>query len=191
QAKRIAAALGYIGLTSLDRVGFVSVTDKVTARLAPTRGRGRVFRILRFLAGLEAGGSTDLGAALRSFVAQHRRRGLAVLLTDLYDPSGFEAGINVLRYSRFEICVIHLVSEEDTRITARGDLTVVDVETGEAREVTVTPNLAQELTSAAAERQQRIARFCAGRGIPYFAVDPATPFDDVVLRVLRQGGLLS
>ena len=40
---------------------------------------------------------------------QHKRRGLAVLLTDLYDPAGLERGINVLRYAKFEPFVLHVV----------------------------------------------------------------------------------
>ncbi len=190
QAKRIAAALGYIGLSNLDRVSVLSLTDRIAARLPPTRGRGRFFRILKFLSGLQAKEKTDLEAALRTFVAQHRRRGLAVLITDLYDPRGFEAGINVLRFNRFDVCVMHIVSKDDATIGQQGDLTVIDIETGEAREVTVTQGLEQAMRQAVEHHVNRVEKFCAGRGIPYFAIDKETPFDEVVLRVLRRGGLL-
>ena len=64
--------------------------------------------MLNFLRPLKADGVTDLGDAMKTFVAQNKRRGLAVLLSDLYDPAGFERGINVLRFNRFEPLVIHL-----------------------------------------------------------------------------------
>lgn len=191
QAKRLAAALGYIGLTGLDRVGIVALSAGGSERMPPTRGRGRIFWLLRFLAKLRAVGQTDLSASLRGFAAQHRRRGLAVLLTDLYDPQGFEAGINVLRFNRFDACVIHLTAEEDLQVPQPGDLRIVDVETLQSRDVTVTSELAKRVAQANADRQAQVQRFCAARGVPYFLVRSETPFDEVVLKILRQGGLLA
>ena len=73
-ARRLAAALAYIGLANLDRVTVVAVGDRVVRTMPTTRGKGRIFRVLRFLQGLEPGGATDLGEAMKSFVAQHPRR---------------------------------------------------------------------------------------------------------------------
>lgn len=190
QAKRIAAALAYIGLTSLDRVTVVAVGDRVIRRMPPTRGKQRIFRVLRFLSELEASGSTDLGTALKTFVAQHRRRGLAILLTDLFDPAGFEAGINVLRFNRFEVAVLEIASRDDFVVEAGGDLRLYDVETGQGREVTMTDKLQREVLEEVQKRQKFVQRFCASKGVPFFRVDTHEPFDEVVLSVLRGGGLI-
>src|SRR5262245_915891 len=90
QAKRLAAALAYVGLANLDRITIVTATEEVSGRMPETRGKARIFRIFRFLRAVKANGRTDLGEAMKTFVAQHKRRGLAVLLTDLYDPAGLE-----------------------------------------------------------------------------------------------------
>src|SRR6185436_15017546 len=92
QAKRLCAALAYVGLANLDRIAIVAATDEISGRMPTTRGKARIFRIFRFLRGIKATGFTDLGDALRTFVAQHKRKGLAVILSDLYDPAGFERG---------------------------------------------------------------------------------------------------
>jgi len=99
-AKKLAAALAYVGLANLDRVAIVAADTGIVTRLEPTRNKRRIFRVFDFLRRVEAGGHTDLGAALRTFAAQNKRRGLAILVSDLYDPAGFERGINVLRYNR-------------------------------------------------------------------------------------------
>ena len=109
------AALAYVGLANLDRVAIVSANDEISARMEPTRSKKRIFRVFRFLNEVEADGGTDLGTALRTFVAQHKRRGLAVLLSDLYDPAGFEKGINVLRYNRFEPFAISVCCSSSCR----------------------------------------------------------------------------
>ncbi|MCC6213475.1 MAG: DUF58 domain-containing protein [Polyangiaceae bacterium] len=190
QAKRLVAALAYVGLAHLDRVGIVALDDRVARQLPPTRGKGRIFRVFRFLAGIEAGGRTDLGEALRTFVAQHRRRGLAVLVSDLYDPAGFERGINTLRYHGFEPYVLHVVDRADARPDVSGDVRVQDCETGDEREVTVTAPLLEKLGRAWVDYQAEIAHFCLAHRVPYLVADADLPFDEIVLRVLRRGGFL-
>jgi len=190
QAVRLTAALGYIGLCSLDRVSVHALGDELHERLPPLRGKQRLFRLLRFLTTLRPSGRTDLSAALRRFALMHPRRGMAVLLTDLYDPAGFEAGINALVHHRFEVCVLHLGSALDTRPTAAGDVAVVDAETGERVDITLTEKKLRQVDAQVAEERQQVRRFCARKHVAYFAVDASAPFDEVVLHVLRRGGLL-
>lgn len=190
QARRLGAALAYVGLANLDRVTVAGVTDSVLSRMPPTRGKGRIFKVFQFMRGLEPGGPTDLKEALEMFVAQHKRRGLAVLISDFYDPAGFEAGINVLRYNKFEPYALHVVDSNEAKPNFKGDVMLYDVETGEEREVTVTPALLERIGEAYGEYRTNIERFCVSRQVPYFAADVDAPFDELVLSVFRRGGFL-
>jgi uncharacterized protein (DUF58 family) len=155
-----------------------------------TRGKARIFRIFRFLRGVKAEGQTDLGEAMKTFVAQHKRRGLAVLLTDLYDPTGLEKGINVLRFNKFEPFVLHLVDENDAKPDLRGDVRVYDCESGDEREVTVTAKVLERYKAAYEEYLEEARRFCSSRQVAYFRADVSIPFDELILRVFRKGGFL-
>lgn len=188
--KRLAAALAYVGLANLDRIAIVTATDEISGRMPSTRGKARIFRIFRFLRGVSASGHTDLGEAMKTFVAQHKRRGLAVLLTDLYDPAGFERGINVLRYAKFEPFVLHLVDPAEARPDLRGDVRVYDCETGDEREVTVTAKVLERYAAAWEEYLDEARRFCTSRQVSYFRADVNVPFDELILRVFRRGGFL-
>ena len=190
QARRLCAALAYVGLANLDRVTIVGLADKVVDRMPTTRGKGRIFKVFEFLSSLEPGGHTDLGEALTTFVAQHKRRGLAVLISDLYDPKGFESGINVLRFNKFEPYVLNVFDRRDGHPDLKGDLRLYDCETGEEREVTVTPALLKRMTQALEEYRTSIERFCTSRQVPYFAADVDTPFDELLLDLFRRGGFL-
>jgi uncharacterized protein (DUF58 family) len=190
QARRLAAALAYVGLANLDRVTIVGATDSVTSRMPPTRGKGRIFKVFEFLRDLSPGGTTDLGDAMKTFVAQHKRRGLAVLISDLYDPAGFERGINTLRFNKFEPFVLHVVDQKEARPELKGDVRLYDCETGEEREVTVTDSLLDDMQRAFEDYQKSIERFCTSRQVPYFAADIGVPFDELVLKVFRRGGFL-
>jgi uncharacterized protein (DUF58 family) len=190
QALRLTAALAYVGLANLDRVSVIGVSDEVVAQMQPTRGKARIFKVFQFLRSLTPGGATDLAEAVTKVVAQHKRRGLAVLVSDLYDPAGFERGINVLRYNKFEPYVVHLVDQADARPRLRGDVHVYDVETGDEREVTVTDALLARMETAYRDYVSDIERFCAKNQVPYFSADVDVAFDELVLRVFRRGGFL-
>lgn len=190
QARRLCAALAYVGLANLDRVTIVAVRDGVVARMPTTRGKGRIFTVFQFLRELEADGMTDLREALKTFVAQHKRRGLAVLISDLYDPAGFEGGINSLRFNRFEPYVLHVLDGRDARPNAHGDVRIVDCETGDSREVTADEKLRTRVAAAHQDYYRSVQRFCTSHQIPYFAADVEVPFDELVLSVFRKGGFL-
>jgi uncharacterized protein (DUF58 family) len=189
-AKMLCAALAYVGLANLDRVAIVTANDEISGRMEPTRSKKRIFRVFQFLNRVDADGTTDLGTAMRTFVAQHKRRGLAVLLSDLYDPAGFEKGINVLRYNKFEPFVLHVTDPGDGAPTLKGDLVICDCETGEEREVTVTKRVLERYGEAYGTYLKRVERFCVSRQVSYFRADLDIPFDELILRVFRKGGFL-
>ena len=190
QAKRLCAALAYVGLANLDRVTIVGVNEGVVARLPTTRGKNQIFKVFDFLRRLEAKGATNLGEAITTFVAQHKRRGLAVLISDFYDPDGFEAGLNTLRYNKFEPYALHVVDPAEAHPVLRGDVRVYDCETGYEREVTITDGLLQRIAEQHARWAEELERFCTKGQIPYFRAPTNEPFDELVLKVFRRGGFL-
>lgn len=188
--RRIAAALAYVALASLDRVSVLTFSDVIGARLPPTRGKSRIFKVFDFLGAARADGRTGLEAAMKTFAAQHKRRGVAIVISDLYDPAGFERGVDVLRYARFEPFVIQLVDPGEARPALHGEVRLIDRETGEERDVTVTPRVLERYAAAHAGYLARIASYCASKQVPHVTIETSTPWDEAVLGVLRRGGLL-
>jgi uncharacterized protein (DUF58 family) len=189
-AKKVCAALAYVGLANLDRVSIVTTTDQVSGRMPETRGKARIFKAFRFLRAVQADGTTDLGDAMKTFVAQNKRRGLAVLVSDLYDPRGFEKGINLLRYNKFDPFVVHVVDPSEAKPKLHGDVLVYDCETGDEREVTVTAKVLARFGEAYASYLADVERFCATHQVPYVAAGVDVAFDELILRVFRRGGFL-
>ncbi len=189
-AKRVAAALAYVALAHLDRVSILTFSDRMQHRLPPTRGKNRVFKVFDFLRPIDSSGPTDLAASLKTFAAQNKRRGVAILISDLYDPAGFDAGINTLRYARFEPCVIQTFDADAARPDLHGDAMLVDTETGEERMVTVTPQLLDRYERAHVAYRHEIGRFCAEKQVSYFDMPIHVPVEDAVLSLLRRGAFL-
>ena len=65
-----------------------------------------------------------------------------------------------------------------------------DVETGEERDVTISPRALAAYERRHAALVRGLDGFCRERGIPCFPVTSDEAFDAVVLRVFRAGGLL-
>ena len=188
--RRVAAALAYIALANLDRAAVIPFSDGLQGRLPPARGKGRIHKVFRFLAALQPAGVTDFAAAARTFVHQNARRGLVVVISDMYDPAGAQEGLNFLRYNRFEPFVIHMHDPAELRPDVRGDLRLVDCETGEVRDVTVTDRLVRRYQEAYEQFRRELEEFCTTRQIPYFQAPVDEPFDDLILRIFRAGGFL-
>ena len=190
-AVRLAAAIGYVGLHALDRVGAVAFSDRAQATLAPHRGRGQTLRLFEFLAGIRGGGASDLRATMREYVYRTRRRGLLILISDLWMPDGYEEGLKLAQYHRFEPFVIHVVSEDEITPPVRGEARLVDVETGTATEVTIDGYALEAYTRARDAYFASVERFCVQHQIDYLRTATSIPFEDLVLRYLRMGGLLA
>jgi uncharacterized protein (DUF58 family) len=189
-AKQIAAALSYIGLSNLDRISIIPFSTKLGDRLPPTRGKAQIFKVFDFLSAQAPGNPTSLGDAFKTFVAQNKRRGIACVISDFYDPRGFEEGLNYLRYHKFEPIIIQLYDERDLDPNLHGELQLVDCETGELREVTVTPEILARYKQVFDEFCQDVENYCTKRQILYFRAPIQTQFDELVLRIFRAGGFL-
>ncbi|MEZ4400525.1 MAG: DUF58 domain-containing protein [Kofleriaceae bacterium] len=189
-AMKVGAALSYVGLANLDRVAIVPFASKMLGRMPPARGKNRIFRVFDFLRTVDIGGQTDVADAMKMFVGQHKRRGLAVLISDFYDPRGFEEGINTLRYNKFEPFVLQVYDQKEAAPNLHGDLALVDCETGELREVTVSKALLDAYTREHEKYCKELEDFCTARAVPFFRTHTGIPFDELVLRIFRSGGFL-
>lgn len=189
-ARQVVAALGYVALAHLDRVSILPFAADLGEPLPPARGKGRIFKVLDFLRGLRAGGETRLERAMEGFVRRTKRRGMAVVISDFYEPEGPEAALNLLRYHRFEPLVLQIVDAREARPELVGDLELVDCETGERREVTVSPRILAAVAAEHAALCRRLEAFSATHGMLYLRADTAVPFDELLLKVFRAGGFL-
>ena len=190
-ARRIAAALCYIGLAHLDKLTILPFGRGLGRESSPGRGKGRIFRVFELLEALEAGGPTDLRESFKEFAARPRQMGLTVIISDFLDPGGFEAGLKILRTIGHDVFVVHVASALDRDPGAFGELRFVDVETGELREVDVTPRLASAYLRAWEAHATDLHQFCGRYDIGYVRADAERPFEEIILKAFRQGRFLA
>jgi uncharacterized protein (DUF58 family) len=192
-AKRTAAALGYIALAGFDRVTVAGFNRQGMQRFAPSRGKGHAVTLLRFIAGLQATGETDLDASLRAYAAYARYPGLCFVLSDFFTAQGGTDGLAALQAGGHEIQVLHILApaEVHPELSLVGDLRLRDSETGAVQEVSIDGGLLDLYAEKFAAWQGALENFCRRRGINYVQVTTDTSFEDLVLHYLRRRGVVS
>jgi uncharacterized protein (DUF58 family) len=185
-AKRAAAALGYIALSSEDRVVVAALAGRMARRQGGLRGSGRVFRLLANLSSIQpAEGATDLLASARHAAAMLRGRGVVVLLSDLLDPSA-DRVIRELAATGSELIVLHTLSPDELDPQLEGDLRLVDSESGEGIDVTVDLSTLDDYKARLAAWQEGLAELAIKRRASYVPLSTDVPIADLVFAELRR-----
>ena len=91
-AKQVAAALGFIGLTNMDRVVVEMFNDRMTQTTNALRGRRSLWRLTSFLEGVESAGPERHDEGLKTFSMKSSGKGVVIILSDFMDKGGYAEG---------------------------------------------------------------------------------------------------
>jgi uncharacterized protein (DUF58 family) len=133
-ACRLAAMLCYVGLVRLDTIVLQPFGATLAESYKAQGGRHRFAPALQFLMSLETGGRSDFHTVARQFLSINPARGLAVILSDfLEDGEGVHRPLQHLADFGHELLLVHLSGLDDRTPPWRGELELVDAESGEVR----------------------------------------------------------
>ena len=188
-AKQLAAALGYVGLCRADRVSVAALGPE--GRRAPIlRGRASLWKMLSYLDSVESGHNVSLYEGVKDFSVRNTGTGIAVLLTDMMDKEGYESALRMLIGRRMDVFVMHVLSPEEIDPPLRGDRKLIDIEDGDAAEITINNYVLQRYKETVQSFIGSIKTFCSKRSIVYIPVRTDTPVEDIVTRYLRKRGVV-
>jgi uncharacterized protein (DUF58 family) len=190
-AKRLAAALAYIGMANMDSVSLFVFSDNLADNLRRLSGRGKIFALMSFLERLEPIGTTDIMRTMRAFTSQSRRRGLDIVISDFYDLDGHRPALKALKHIKHDVYVLQIVDALEESPELRGDLRLVDVEDREMKELTLTDRMMQRYQAAFVNHCDGLESFCRKNEFGYVKALTTVPFDKLVLTILRKEGLLA
>ncbi len=189
-ARRLVAGLGYMSLTTNDRLLVTAMHGGSLEHFGPARGRGYAVGLLNFMVNLQSGGTTDLNGALKDYALRAGRPGLAILVSDLFTPDGYVEGLNALLGRGFEVAIVHVLAPDEVEPPLAGDLRLMDVETGAPQEVTVDSTMRDLYVQRVAAWRDSLRAECRKRGVHYVPVETSTPWEKVILYDLRRLGVV-
>jgi uncharacterized protein (DUF58 family) len=169
-ALRATFALAAIAMSQQDSATLLPFTTTLQAQARGVSGRGNLMRVARQLEALHSEGGTDLVAVLQQFAATRLRRGLLVVVSDFFDPSGVDAVVAALARVPHRVLLVQLVRDYDAdprlHPDLSGELALDDGEPTQAVEVAVDEALlrayAQVYQHFAAALSEHAARSGAG-----------------------------
>lgn len=216
-ARRAAAALAFLAVNSLDRVGAATFDSSLRTRIRPLRGRGHLHSMLSFLERLSLGpeaklseadsaengeqpsrdvntelvnnseAATNLSAVFRSYQRSNLRPGILFVISDFLDSSNFRVEMKLLAQRGFDLNLIQVLAPEELQPQIKGDLMLVDAETGRARDITVNERVLAAYRSALSVYTTSLESFCRATGIGYTMVTADVSFEDLLLKRLVEG----
>jgi hypothetical protein len=188
-AKKIAAALSFICLSNLDKTGLMAFNSKTAEIRVPARGKKQFPEVLKFLLSLKPSGRTNLNGSLAEYAAVCKNPGIALVISDLFDPQGYEEGLKALAYRDFDINLIQVLNHEELFWSKTGSLLLTDCETGEKKAIFVDTHLLEIYRQKITAFIAGIKRYCGHYGIDHFLCDTRIPFEDLLTDYLSKGAL--
>jgi uncharacterized protein (DUF58 family) len=192
-ATQLAAALSFIALRADDRVELAACrAGGVADRILSLTGQASIWPLWHYLERLSCSGTTDLDASIAAFGAQLRGAGLAIVISDLLSPAGYQHGIDALLGHRQDVVLVHVLApdEIDPPADLMGEWWLLDGEDTEALDATITPSVVRAYRDVLAAYTREAADFCRRRGVSYMLLRSDVKLEDVLLKTFRHAGVL-
>lgn len=162
---RATMAFTAIALGQHDRVGVFPFASDLQVLVRPRSGFSSLPGFASRVNALEAGGSTNFVNSLSRFSGLRLRRGLAVVVSDFFDPGGLPAVLEALKKVPHNLLLVQLVRPSDSDPNLQGDLRLRDCESGESHDITVDTQVLQRYRQAYQDFQNGLTEFAQKRNI--------------------------
>ena len=188
-AKRIAAILAGIALHGGNRIGIVTLGQKLKELLPPGRNRvslGEVVNVLEQIGPME---NINPSACLSRFSSQYGRKCMAIIITDLLF-SEWDRIITGLAASGSESHIIQILAPEELEPTYLGEVTLVDLEGLGEIPIHVDYPVIKQYHKVLDGFLKHVRQICQREGIGYSKIVSDLPLAQILHRELKKGGLL-
>ncbi len=192
-ARRLAMALGYVALSSHNKVSLFGFNSDGVQRLTGLRGRRRTRDMGQWLLDLLPSGGTSFVDACKVISTSRQGRGVLVVLSDCLEEDGITQGLSYLVGGGWDVFVIQsLAPEEVSPLDAglEGDLRLEDSESGEECEITATAPLVANYKQRLEQYCESIREQCIRIGAGSVRVSTDVDMEQLLVEYLRGRGLL-
>lgn len=203
-ARRLTGALGYVALWHGDRLSISPFASELGPPFGPVQGRAQIMPMLHRLQATPPLGGTALASSIERYVTARRRPGLMVIVSDLLtaDPDELRAILRSLRIRRWEVTVVHTLSDAEVMpdLTRhylvgsdanRAPIDLVDAETGGRLRLSPTDAVIDRYAAAVEAWLAETEAICAAEHTKYVRLLTSWAMDTVVLGVLHRHGVVA
>ena len=177
-AATLVVSLAMLLQKQQDPVGLVLFDEEAGTILPPSATPSQVQVMANQLEGCTPDRKTELGGLLRSLTDRLRRRGLLVIVSDLFtDMDAVYDGLNRLRFLGHEVLVMQVLDRDELDLPFDGPTVFQDIE-GDEELFAEPASFRKAYQAAIREFLDGVTRECGGRGydhVRFFTDEPLGP----------------
>ncbi|MDA0832526.1 MAG: DUF58 domain-containing protein [Planctomycetota bacterium] len=173
----IAASLTYLLLRQQDAVGMVTFDDQVRSQVPLRSKRNHLHAILSALDFSKPQKKTDMYSIMEQTAKAQSRRGMIVLISDLFAPrEGLFRGLRMLRHRGHDVLVFHVLDDQELDFNFTGTTKFEGME--ESGELVCDPrSLRDGYLEAVRKYLEEVRRYCANHVIDYQTIRTSEHLD--------------
>ncbi len=181
----LSAALSYLLLRQSDSVGLVTFDDAIRSRIEHRSQQTHLNTMLAALAAQEPAAKTDIFEILKQVADEQSRRGMIVLISDLFVPRpGLFKGLNLLRFRGHDVLLFHILDDQELDFDYSGTTKFEGLEA--SGDLVCDPRSLREGYQAAMQTYlAELRRFCSGSSIDYQTIRTSEHLDAVLSHYLN------
>jgi len=185
-ASYVAAALSFLMIEQRDAVGLILFDEGIRVSLPPRATRSYLKEILKELESAQPAKKTGTSVSLNLIAEQIKRRGLVIVLSDLFDnPESVVTALKHFRHKGHEVVVMQILDPLERSFAFDGDAIFKDLETQE--ELMTQPwHIQKAYQQSMQEFLDFYKRQCRDNNIDYVLLDTSTPFDKALFEYLNK-----
>ena len=179
-ARRLAAALCYVGLVRLDSMDIIPFASRILEGKSAGGGRHRYRPVGTYLEGLQAEGATDFPGVVRQFLNEYPQRGLVIIISDFLDDGSCAKALQYVADYGNEIMLIQLWADQDRIPPWQGEVEMVDAESGEKLRIQVDEAARAKYTEGFDRFSAELREIAIRNQGKYAGIPTSMPLDDAI-----------
>jgi uncharacterized protein (DUF58 family) len=183
-ARRLAAALVYIGLVRLDSILLQPFADRLLDPFLSSGGRHRFQPAENWLRALHAKGRTDYFETTRQYLGEYPQRGLTIILSDFLGASDCLRPLQYMADFGHELLLVQLWTREDREPADDGEIELIDSESGAHVRITLDTAARRLYTESFDANSEQLKKLALRNGGRYTGIPVSTALGDVLFGTL-------
>jgi uncharacterized protein (DUF58 family) len=185
-ASTLVAGLSYMMIRQQDAVGLSLYSEKINKYLPPKASKTYLHEILKNLSDAKASDKTNTASSLHSIAEKIKRRGLVVIVSDLFDDvDSVLTALKHFRYKKNEVIVFQILDSQERNFAFGNDAKFKDMETED--EITTQPYQIQKAyKEAMSDFVGKIKTQCLNSNIEYNLIETSMPFDKALFSYIQK-----
>ncbi|MFZ5889746.1 MAG: DUF58 domain-containing protein [Myxococcota bacterium] len=189
-AQRVAAALGYLALSSSERTQVFVARNAETSALSAVgsshRGRRAFGELCRELSGLQPVGKAELARAVEGTLTRSLRPGLLAVLSDFFDAGSVLEALSRARAAGHDVLLVQILSDEELNPQLDGDFALEDAETGAVVEIAADASAVTAYLARLADLFESLRGWARKHGATYIRATTNTELEPVIRKALAR-----